>query len=350
MSFLINTPPKLEGSEIAKIQQIYTHLFQMSEQINYALNALASGDVVDLTGTTEARKNFSTAIMGGNVTANTPSVETYNELKSLIIKTGKAVNKNMAGLEIGFGKDVSRIDSDIETVQKLIDAVSQTADNNTELIDTLGESIYGDGGTVASIENNLSEIKTDTENNKAEISGLKEIGAEIANAFEVGSTYGSYTEAIRNKMSASAEGIVQKYELVSKLDAADAKAAGFNEWMNITKEYITTGFLYNETVKDPITGVEAEQKRVGVAVGTDIATAIVDGVIQQNATKMDLLATFVSDGLIFWQGGQKVAYFSNKKLYVLSAEFLGSYRIGDFRWVYNTDIGLVLEFLNRGDS
>lgn len=281
MSFLINTPPTLDGDNAAKILQLYKHLYKMSEEVNYALNALAEGNVVDLTGTTQARQIFATAMTGGAIGGtDAPSLQSYNELKSLIIKTGNAIENSKASI----------------------------ATNASDILD-----------------------------NKTEISGLKEINMELSNAFGVGSEYGSYAEAISNKMSLSAEGVVQKYELVSKLEAADAKAAEFAEWINLTDEYIKTGFLYTD---------ENGTRRVGVAIGTNITTSIVDGVVQPNATKTDLLATFVSDALIFWQGGEKVAYLSNKKLYILSAEFLGSYRIGKFQWVYTDDLGLVLEFLN----
>lgn len=319
MSFLINTPPTLDGDNAAKILQLYKHLYRMSEEVNYALNALAEGNVVDLTGTTQARQTFATAMTGGAIGGtDAPSLQSYNELKSLIIKTGNAIEKSKASIELVLDDEVKRLEGNIGDIQ----------------------------GGLSQAQSDITNNASDILDNKTEISGLKEINMELSNAFGVGSEYGSYAEAISNKMSLSAEGVVQKYELVSKLEAADAKAAGFDDWMTITKEHITSGRLYKETVKDPVTGVETEIDRFGVAIGTSIATSIINGEIQQNTTKTDLLATFVSDSLIFWQGGQKIAYLSNKKLYILSAEFLGSYIIGKFQWVYTDDLGLVLKFLN----
>jgi hypothetical protein len=363
MSFLINTPPTLDGDNAAKILQLYKHLYKMSEEVNYALNALASGNVVDLTGTTQARQTFATAMTGGAIGGtDAPSLQSYNELKSLIIKTGNAIENSKASIELVLEDEVKRLDGNIGGFQELIKALSGKVDDNTTAISGVNTSVSdlssgvdtefekvntklsGQDEKIGGVEEGLSQAQTDISNNasdildnKTEISGLKEINMELSNAFGVGSEYGSYAEAISNKMSLSAEGVVQKYELVSKLEAADAKAAEFAEWINVTDEYIKTGFLYTD---------ENGTRRVGVAIGTNITTSIVDGVVQPNATKTDLLATFVSDSLIFWQGGQKVAYLSNKKLYILSAEFLGSYRIGKFQWVYTDDLGLVLEFLN----
>lgn len=412
MSFLINTPPTLDGDNAAKILQLYKHLYKMSEEVNYALNALAEGNVVDLTGTTQARQTFATAMTGGSIGGtDAPSLQSYNELKSLIIKTGNAIENSKASIELVLNDEVKRLDGNIGGFQKLIDTLSGKVDGNTTAISDNDASIkksladevakilgsidennssleqkISDSATslqgsinetneslnnlntelgkandaisdqdekIGGVEEGLLQAQTDISNNasdildnKTEISGLKEINMELSNAFGVGSEYGSYAEAISNKMSLSAEGVVQKYELVSKLEAADAKAAGFDDWMTITKEHITSGRLYKETVKDPVTGVETEIDRFGVAIGTSIATSIINGEIQQNTTKTDLLATFVSDALIFWQGGQKIAYLSNKKLYILSAEFLGSYIIGKFQWEYTDDLGLVLKFLN----
>lgn len=433
MSFLINTPPTLDGDNAAKILQLYKHLYKMSEEVNYALNALASGNVVDLTGTTDARKIFSTAIMGGNVTANTPSVETYNELKSLIIKTGNAIEKSKASIELVLDDEVKRLEGSIDDTNqavsdlsgKLDDDISQTNeafnqkiaeilngdegllskldtvnrlieenkqaisdndaaikeslaqevddllesinssktsleqkidDNTTSITNSINEkdkairkdlaenvsglqkSIDGQNQTIGDIQGGLSQAQSDIKTNTENLDGLKEVSLEIQEAFGVGSEYGTYAEAISNRMSVSAKNVIQEYEIISRLDSADEKATGFAEWINVTDSYIKTGILYT----DSETGLE----QVGIAIGTNISTSIVDGVVQLDSTKTDLLATFVSDALIFWQQGRKVAYLSNKKLYILSAEFLGSYRIGDFQWV-SADIGLILEWVGE---
>lgn len=417
MSFLINTPPSLDGDNAAKIKQLYTHLYQMSEQVNYALNALASGDVVDLTGTLEARKTFSTAIMGGDTITSTPSLETYNELKSLIIKTGNTVNESISildekiygengtvselnqsisDLDIKWNENIQNVNShfdeqienliseDSSLLEKLnivdelanqnktditandeaikqsladeVSALKNSIKEESESLDSkisetnkslsnLDGTVSEQGEKIIDVESDLSQAQSDIstnttniETNKNDITGLKEISFEIEQAFGVNSEYGSYAEAISNQMSISAKNVIQEFEIVSRLDSADEKATGFAEWINVTDSYIKTGILYT----DSETGLE----QVGVAIGTNIATSIVDGVIQPDATKTDLLATFVSDSLIFWQNGRKVAYFSNKKLYVLSAEFLGSYRIGDFQWV-NADVGLILEWVGE---
>lgn len=263
MSFLINTPPTLDGDNATKILQLYKHLYKMSEEVNYALNALASGNVVDLTGTTQARQTFATALMGGTV-ENTKDIpnETYNELKSLIIKTGNAVNNS---------------------------------------IDEANKVLY-----------------------------------EISDSFGITSDqYGSYAEAISNTISVSAKNIINEYGLVSKLESLDDQATGFAKWMVETKGFIKTGILYTDEDGEP---------RIGVAVGTNVSKTLENGMVQSETT--DLLATFVSDVLTFWQGGQKVAYLSNKKLYILSAEFIGSFRVGDFQWI-SSDIGLILEYLGE---
>lgn len=516
MSFLINTPPTLDGDNAAKILQLYKHLYKMSEEVNYALNALAEGNVVDLTGTTQARQTFATAMTGGSIGGtDAPSLQSYNELKSLIIKTGNAIEKSKASIELVLEDEVKRLEGNIGGFQNLIDAVTGKVDGNTKAIssfnnqleginksvsdlssevdtkieqtntafdkkildilngdegllskletvnklidenkkaisdndasikksladevaeilssidetneslndlntelgkannaisgqnnkldgiagdlddakkaialndenvrkdfsdamtslqgtvddqiedvndrigqsetnlsnfqdqvgedfETVNNTLSGQDEKIGGVEKGLSQAQSDIKTNTENLDGLKEVSLEIQEAFGVGSEYGTYAEAISNKMSVSAKNVIQEYEIISRLDSADEKATGFAEWINVTDSYIKTGILYN----DSETGLE----QVGIAIGTNISTSIVDGVVQPNATKTDLLATFVSDALIFWQQGRKVAYLSNKKLYILSAEFLGSYRIGDFQWV-NADVGLILEWI-----
>ena len=78
----------------------------------------------------------------------------------------------------------------------------------------------------------------------------------------------------------------------------------------------------------------------GVAVGQDLTTHEVDGetVVDQRQFR----STFTANRLSFWQDETEVAYISNNKLYIRSAEVLDGLRLGP--WQITASGGLTVQW------
>lgn len=146
--------------------------------------------------------------------------------------------------------------------------------------------------------------------------------AQLAKTYVAKSEFGAYDEAIKALIQATADGIVQNYNLSSVLTTSDPEIAGFREWKITSDQYIHSGLLYYDEENLPV---------FGVAVGNNLTYVEVDGV--KTVKKENLAATFTAEKVSFWQGGREAAYLSNKRLYVLDAEFLKSVQIGKFAFI-----------------
>lgn len=133
------------------------------------------------------------------------------------------------------------------------------------------------------------------------------------------SDFGTYRESITNEILATAEGVVQSYGYDAQIQALADAGASFHDYQTQTEQYIKTGLLY----------YDGSVPRIGVAVGENLTTVIVDG--EEVLTRSDLCATFTSDRLSFWMGGVEVAYVSNSRLHIAAADVdqmdVGSWRI-----------------------
>lgn len=268
MPFLVQTPPNLTGGNTEQLRQLYTYLYQMSEQINYALNSIDSGKVV-----AADRTLASPTSSPGQTEAQTQySSQTYNELRALIQKTGNAVNKSMASLETKFSETT---DSQNKSIQDISDSVAENAEN------------------------------------------IEEITLTLEREYVLSSAFGEYTENQKKAIEDSAAGLIQQYKLDTILSTAE-EVAGFKTWQTTTEGYIKTGLLYYD---DDGVG------KYGVAISEDLSQVIVDGVVQRESS--NLLATFTAGKLTFWMHGVEAAYFSNQALYVANVTVLGGLEVAN---------------------
>ena len=86
-----NSPPALRGTETQQLIQMRSFLFQLTDQLNRALNSL---DETNFAEGTEAKQ-----IVSGKGKAQEDANNTYNNLKSLIIKTADTVESEIEILE-----------------------------------------------------------------------------------------------------------------------------------------------------------------------------------------------------------------------------------------------------------
>lgn len=149
---------------------------------------------------------------------------------------------------------------------------------------------------------------------------ITEVEAKIAESYVATSDFGTYSEQTDAKITANSQGIEQAYDSISLLQAnLEAVSADFGAYQVSTSQYIRTGHLYDEN------GIP----RYGVAVGENLTMVEVDG--QVVLERKNLVATFTSNELAFWQNNQKVGWFSANRLHVASIQVNGYIDMPDWR-------------------
>lgn len=352
MSVLIKSPPVFQGSSIEQVKQMYAYLYQMSEQINYALNSLDSGNTAD-------KKVKSITVSGSaSQSGESPeySTETYNELRALIQKTGTAVNESMASLKVEFGNNIDTVNNSLTDINNNYDLLNDTViNNNSNLTKRINDYAAQTDSNFSDVNKSIADVdsatKTNTDainKNKSDISqnisdiqtnatnisqnatdiltnkqSIEKITLSLENDYLLSSAFGSYKEEQKAAIEASASGLVQSYHLDTVLSTAN-EVANFKTWQSTTDSYIKTGLLYYE---------EDGLGRYGVAIGENLSQVIVDGKVIKEQS--NLLATFTANKLSFWMYGVEAAYFSNKTLYVTDAKIKGSLEVANLLIIKN---------------
>lgn len=164
---------------------------------------------------------------------------------------------------------------------------------------------------------------------------FNQIITDLGSVYVAQSEFGTYKEETSQTIAATAAGTLQELSrtqnIVSEIDTS------FKEYVTTTSGYIRTGFLFEDV--DPDTGQDVW--RIGVAVGENINVEI-DG--ETVLDKKNLCATFTSNRLSFWQNGEEVAYFSNKKLYVQDVEYTNRLSVGAWEFKRDDNEGLVIRY------
>lgn len=147
------------------------------------------------------------------------------------------------------------------------------------------------------------------------------------------SDFGAYSEQTDAKITANSQGITQAYESISNLQAnLESVTVDFGAYQVATNQYIRTGLLYIDENNIP---------RYGVAVGENLTTVEVDG--QQVIERKNLVATYVSDELAFWQNNTKIAWLSANKLMTNNIQINGYI---DFdNWRVETKNGFTIKWM-----
>ena len=160
---------------------------------------------------------------------------------------------------------------------------------------------------------------------------MDRITAELNGTYVAQSEFGSYVEQLSLYLEANPEAVTQYYKFASDLQAnLDRVDADFSAWRTETGGYIRTG----------IVAWDGEVPVYGVAVGQDLTTHEVDG--ETAVDQRQFRSTFTANRLSFWQDETEVAYISNNKLYIRSAEVLDGLRLGP--WQITASGGLTVQW------
>lgn len=141
------------------------------------------------------------------------------------------------------------------------------------------------------------------------------------------SDFGTYQEEVSQEITATATEIVNRFNyesnLAARVEELEAENTLLKTYKVETEQYTKSGLLYYDDDDVPV---------YGYAVGEVLTRVFVNG--EETVRREDLLSTWSSGRLNFWQGGRIVAYYANNKMYVTDGEFLNSLQIGD--WIITT--------------
>lgn len=143
--------------------------------------------------------------------------------------------------------------------------------------------------------------------------------------------YGSFRAETRTEIEATARGLTQVIQTTEELESFRENQSDFNRYTAQTSHYIKSGILFYDN----------GEPTVGIAVGENLLTETVDG--NEVLKREGFHSIFTADRLGFWHGETEVAYVSDKKLYIASAEILGGLTVGN--WDIRADHGLAFKWI-----
>lgn len=277
--------PNITGTtDREKLTQMQGYLFQLVEQLNWALQNVDSTNVAVST----SNASVGTPIQisqpsSGNATTADP-VATFNSIKSLIIKSAdivdayyQEVSRRLEGLYVAH----SDFGDYVEKTSHVIEETSTSTTENYRHIQT----IYG---RVDETNESLSQAKDDINNDLEKVYGEEGIGGV-------------------KKLIAEAE-----KNLGDSLDDLKGYIDLFHTTIIDVQHYLRTGLLYYTDDGIPVYGIEVGQS-------VDVSGEEV----------FNKYARFTSEKLSFYDSnGNEVAYISDKKLFIMQAEITVAFQIG----------------------
>jgi hypothetical protein len=273
--------PKISGTtEKEQIAQLKSYLYQMTEQLQWALNNV--GSTYSENYVVEHRAKAETPV------SSFDSEVAFSALKPLIIKSAdiveayyEEINKKLEGLyvaESDFGTFVEKTELDITETSEYVD----------QKYSDVQAIVAGINDDVGKIDVTIQGVMQDVESkNNTLTDSIDAIGSRLED--EKGKT----SEALD--------------KLRGDLDSLNATVVEVNA-------HIRSGLLYYDDNEVPVYGLEVGQKNT------------VDGVEVFNK-----YARFTSSRLSFYDANDnEVAYISDYKLYIRNVEITGSFKMGGF--------------------
>ena len=291
--------PNITGAtEREQLQQTKTYLYQLVEQLNWALNNI---DTQSNTSVVAPTARSLAPVASGSAGQSDPQA-TFASIKSLIIKSADIVtaytdeiNKKLLGYykaESDFGTFVEATKADIEANSKNI----STSFTNIQTVET---NLYD---ATVGLQGNINALTGIVNGHDTAIQDVKD-GTEQSIAAVQGEVDGL-----------SGEIDTVKTDVDEKTKALDEAIKATNVVVATVTGTIKTGELYKDDMGLPVYGLEIGQRNT------------IDG-----GETFNKYARFTANRLSFYDsGGYEVAYISDSKLYITHAEITSSFKLGGF--------------------
>lgn len=296
----IRQPNITAGSQGEQVMQMRSYLYQLSQQLQWAFNTISQGEASGNVGASLPRASEA-AGSGGAVDAGA----TFSAIKGLIIKSSEIIDAyydSMSSKMEGQYVAKSEFGEYQETTSNMIQGnstnISQLFTNNRTIL----LNVEGLQGDTQALKGQMDKLGTDS----AEVAGrVQKLGADTE------SLSGSIDQA-RAENAALSSTVKELMESTIQTNA-----------------YVRTGLLYERSDGVPVYGLEVGQ------------TNNVNG---ENV--FSKFARFSADRLSFYdRNDTEVAYISDYKLYINTAEITGALLFGSrFSVSYRAGVGLIFKW------
>lgn len=279
MSIDIPRPNINAPTEGAKLEQIRGYLYQISEQLNWALNTMETNTEAKIL---EVSKQSSSSKSPEEVESN------FNELKSLIIKSADIIEAYYDEIETlikqeGYFLARSEFGDYEEKTTASLTAAHDDITAHFNNIQTISSSVYEMSSSVGEISSSVNNV----------YSSIGDINSSI-----------SHINSSVDEINSSINRVIIK--------------------LLETEAYVKSGLLEYSDTGHPIYGIEVGQ------------TNYEDGV-----TVFKKFARFTADRLAFYDGeGYEMAYISDSTLYIKNVKIGGTIAHGGYDIIASDEFGI----------
>lgn len=324
----LTPPPVLSGNAEKQLSALYSYLYQMSEQINVAVNSLG-------TGIEKAEEIVSKVIKEGSSPSGSGKKDTndaWNELRSLIRKNADSISTAIVSLD-GLNTDLGKTNQNVEKLSDDVNSVMK------DLLDTNEQ--------IQATKDNLDESSKALWEETARIMGVMTDGFEAASeatsrvvdgylTVEVAdSKYGTAIDDLAVVVEENARGYNERFAAVSALSD---KLGELGKKITASEGNILRGVVEYDENNVPV---------IGIAIGQDIAVSdvvTIDGEEYAVVDRTKFVATYTSKAVKFWTDNKLVAYMANNKLYILEAELINRLVLNNFEQCVVPSHGFIIKY------
>lgn len=324
----LTPPPVLSGNAEKQLSALYSYLYQMSEQINVAVNSLG-------TGIEKAEEIVSKVIKEGSSPSGSGGKDTndaWNELRSLIRKNADSISTAIVSLD-GLNTDLGKTNQNVEKLSDDVNSVMK------DLLDTNEQ--------IQATKDNLDESSKALWEETARIMGVMTDGFEAASeatsrvvdgylTVEVAdSKYGTAIDDLAVVVEENARGYNERFAAVSALSD---KLGELGKKITASEGNILRGVVEYDENNVPV---------IGIAIGQDIAVSdvvTIDGEEYAVVDRTKFVATYTSKAVKFWTDNKLVAYMANNKLYILEAELINRLVLNNFEQCVVPSHGFIIKY------
>lgn len=352
----LTPPPVMSGNAEKQLSALYSYLYQMSEQINVAVNSLG-------TGIEKAEEIVSKVIKEGSSPSGSGKKDTndaWNELRSLIRKNADSISTAIVSLD-GLNTDLGKTNQNVEKLNGNVNSaiagladLSTGLDNTNQNIEKLSDDVNSvmkdlldTNEQIQATKDNLDESSKALWEETARIMGVMTDGFEAASeatsrvvdgylTVEVAdSKYGTAIDDLAVVVEENARGYNERFAAVSALSD---KLGELGKKITASEGNILRGVVEYDENNVPV---------IGIAIGQDIAVSdvvTIDGEEYAVVDRTKFVATYTSKAVKFWTDNKLVAYMANNKLYILEAELINRLVLNNFEQCVVPSHGFIIKY------
>lgn len=338
----LTPPPVLSGNAEKQLSALYSYLYQMSEQINVAVNSLG-------TGIEKAEEIVSKVIKEGSSPSGSGGKDTndaWNELRSLIRKNADSISTAIVSLD-GLNTDLGKTNQSVEGLSAGLGNTNQNIEKLSDDVNSVMKNLLDTNEQIQATKDNLDESSKALWEETARIMGVMTDGFEAASeatsrvvdgylTVEVAdSKYGTAIDDLAVVVEENARGYNERFAAVSALSD---KLVELGEKITASEGNILRGVVEYDENNVPV---------IGIAIGQDIAVSdvvTIDGEEYAVVDRTKFVATYTSKAVKFWTDNKLVAYMANNKLYILEAELINRLVLNNFEQCVVPSHGFIIKY------